>query len=102
MEESILSALNLHISESALQAKVPFNGKRWNTVCGPQPWKLGVQPAELDVFLPMLKPRATGFFEDWNNVATLQDFTPYGLPAGSRPHNDSAGIYGQVGSLSEY
>lgn len=35
-------------------------------------------------------------FEDWNNVATLQDFTPYGLPAGSRPHNDSAGIYGQV------
>lgn len=33
---------------------------------------------------------------DWNNVATLQDFTPYGLPAGSRRHNDSAGIYGQV------
>ncbi|CAK9008062.1 unnamed protein product [Durusdinium trenchii] len=33
---------------------------------------------------------------DWNNVGTLKTFAPYGLPAESRPHNDSAGIYGQV------
>ena len=34
--------------------------------------------------------------QDWNNVATLRDFSPYGLPQGSGPHNDSAGVYGQV------
>eukprot|EP00435_Cladocopium_sp_Y103_P050537 s212_g15.t1 len=34
--------------------------------------------------------------EDWNNVATLRHFSPYGLPAGSQPHNDSAGVYGQA------
>lgn len=33
---------------------------------------------------------------DWNNVATLRHFSPYGLPTRSQPHNDSAGIYGQV------
>ena len=32
-------------------------------------------------------------------MATLRHFSPYGLPARSQPHNDSAGVYGQVPTI---
>ncbi|CAE7207415.1 Ermp1 [Symbiodinium pilosum] len=34
--------------------------------------------------------------QDWNNVDTMRKFAPYGLPSGSKWHNNSMGLYGQV------
>jgi len=33
---------------------------------------------------------------DWNGVATIRDHAPFGLPRGSEPADDSAGVYGEV------
>jgi len=34
--------------------------------------------------------------QDWNNVDTIEKFAPYGLPRGSRLHDNNVGLYGQV------